>query len=171
MLGNHDGGYWAGPRGGFRGTGEVSRLLEASGVRLLANRSADLTPNGAALRIVGVGDLWAEEIDAGKAFAGAGVRCPTVLLSHNPDSKSVLGDRDWDVMLSGHTHGGQVVMPFAGLSPAPVVDREYVAGLKRWRDRWIHVSRGVGNVGGVRFNCRPEVTLLRLVPSPQLMRQ
>ena len=68
-------------------------------------------------------------------------------------------------MLSGHTHGGQVVMPITGANPAPVSDRRYVEGLKPWRDRWIHVSRGVGSIKGVRFNCRPEVTLLRLVCS------
>jgi len=44
------------------------------------------------------------------------------------------------------------------------MDREYIAGLKRWQNRWIHVSRGVGNLHGVRFNCRPEVTRIHLLP-------
>jgi hypothetical protein len=43
---------------------------------------------------------------------------------------------------------------------APVMDKRYVAGLGNWGSRQIHVTRGVGNVGGVRFGCRPEVSLL-----------
>ena len=63
-------------------------------------------------------------------------------------------------MLSGHTHGGQVIVPVYGPRYAPVIDKNYVAGLKPWRDRRIHMTRGVGNLGGVRFRCRPEVSLL-----------
>jgi predicted MPP superfamily phosphohydrolase len=85
------------------------------------------------------------------------------LLSHNPDTKVFVADYRCDLMLSGHTRGGQVVAPVLGISPAPVWDRRYVAGLKRWRDRWIHISRGIGNIRGVRFNCRPEVTRIRLM--------
>jgi predicted MPP superfamily phosphohydrolase len=164
VLGNHDGGSWSATRGGFHTTAEVAQIVESSGVQLLANRSRKITCRGAALRIVGVGDVWAEDLDAAKAFNDEDSRCPTILLSHNPDTKELVAEHDWDLMLSGHTHGGQVVVPLIGLSPAPVIDREYIAGLKRWRNRWIHISRGVGNMHGVRFNCRPEVTRIHLLP-------
>jgi predicted MPP superfamily phosphohydrolase len=65
-------------------------------------------------------------------------------------------------MLSGHTHGGQVIVPFEGQRYAPVADKRYVAGLRPWGARQIHVTRGVGNVGGVRFRCRPEVSILTI---------
>src|SRR5262249_19925526 len=165
VLGNHDGGLWSASRGGFHTTAEVARIVESSGVYLLANGSHKITCRGAALRIVGVGDVWADDLDAAKAFTEQDSQCPTVLLSHNPDTKELVAEHDWDLMLSGHTHGGQVVVPLIGLSPAPVMDREYIAGLKRWRNRWIHVSRGVGNAFGVRFNCRPELTRIHLVPA------
>ena len=164
VLGNHDGGLWSASSGGFQTTAEVAHIIESSGVHLMTNRSHNITCRGAALRIVGVGDVWADDLDAAKAFKEEDSRCPTILLSHNPDTKALVGDYDWDLMLSGHTHGGQVVIPLIGLNPAPVIDREYIAGLKRWRNRWIHISRGVGNAHGVRFNCRPEVTRLHLLP-------
>lgn len=165
VLGNHDGGVWAESDGGFRGTEEVTRLLESSGIQVLENRSLRVQCNGAELQLAGVGDFWAANIDIESAFADTDSRYPTILLSHNPDTKVLFAKLDWELMLSGHTHGGQVVMPVLGLCHAPVEDKHYLQGLKPWRNRWIHVSRGVGNVLGVRFNCRPEVTKLRLLPA------
>jgi len=164
VLGNHDGGSWAGKGGGHQTTTQVRRMLENSGAQVLINRTAKLTCNGATLQMVGVGDLWAGEIEPAQAFEHADPALPTVLLSHNPDSKALLGDYAWDLMLCGHTHGGQVVVPVVGLNPAPVRDREYIAGLKPWNGRRIHISRGIGSIRGIRFNCRPEVTKLHLLP-------
>jgi uncharacterized protein len=107
--------------------------------------------------------LWAEEMNPQNAFAKARGELRTILLSHNPDSKVDLGSYRWDLMLSGHTHGGQLYLPIIGTPFAPVRDKRYVAGLKAWRDRWIHVTKGVGNLHGLRFNCRPEVSLLRVL--------
>ena len=91
-----------------------------------------------------------------------GDEVPTLLLAHNPDTKDVAWPFAWDAMLSGHTHGGQVVLPWIGPPFVPVEDRRFIAGLHSWRDRWIYTTRGVGNILGVRVNCRPEVTLLEV---------
>ena len=105
--------------------------------------------------------MWAGDLHPTLAFTKRhGTDIPTILLSHNPDSKAMLYPHHWDLILCGHTHGGQVVAPGLGLSPAPVWDRRYIAGLNRWKGRWIHVSRGVGNVAGVRFNCRRSRALI-----------
>ena len=164
VLGNHDGGLWAAGAGGYGTPLEVTTLLERSGIAVLTNRMQSLTVRGQKLQVLGVGDMWSGELHAALAFEQAKPDVPTVLLSHNPDSKALLASYDWDVMLSGHTHGGQVVVPGIGASPAPVWDRGDISGLKTWRGRWIHISRGVGSIAGVRFNCRPEVTHLRLEP-------
>ena len=87
---------------------------------------------------------------------------PIIVLSHNPDSKDILGDYPWDMMLCGHTHGGQLYLPILGTPFAPVKDHRYVHGLKAWNDRLIHTTSGIGNLFGMRFNCRPEVSLLTL---------
>jgi hypothetical protein len=161
VLGNHDGGKWSATRGGFPTSGKVARMVERAGIELLSNRSVGL---GCGLQLVGLADLWSGDLDAERAFKEADPESLTILLAHNPDSKALAAKYGWSLMLSGHTHGGQVVAPILGFCPAPVKDRRYIRGLKPWRDRWIHVSCGVGNISGVRFNCRPEVTLLHLLP-------
>ena len=60
-------------------------------------------------------------------------------------------------------HGGQLRLPIIGTPFAPVRDKRFVEGLHRWEERWIHITRGVGNLHGVRINCPPEVSLLTLV--------
>jgi uncharacterized protein len=161
-LGNHDGGIWSVKIGGFEDTSVVRGLLSAGNVSLLHNRSELLNVRGQSIRLAGVPDLWSRGIDGDRTFESARSGEPTVLLAHNPDTKDELADRPWDVMLSGHTHGGQVLVPLVGTRFVPVRDKRFIAGLKQWNGRQVYVSRGVGSVGGVRVNCRPEVTVLDL---------
>ncbi len=163
VLGNHDGGEWAGNRGGYADHAVVDDLLVRAGITVLHNRAITVETGGKRLRLAGVGDLWSREFLPAQSFAHAEPKIPTVLLAHNPDSKDAVAHYPWNLMLSGHTHGGQILVPFVGPRFAPVKDLRYVAGLKPWRDRLIYVSRGVGNWAGVRFRCRPEVSVLDLV--------
>ncbi len=167
-LGNHDGGPWAAAKiGGFPDTKLVRQLLANSGIALLHNRSELLRLNGQQLRLTGVGDLWNEEVDGAAAFADVrpGTGTVSVLLAHNPDTKDLVPNYPWDVMLSGHTHGGQVLVPIVGTRFVAVKDKRFVSGLHRWNNRFIYTTRGVGNLAGVRLNCRPEVSVLDLTPS------
>lgn len=161
-MGNHDGGRWMARFGGYRDTSVVCGLLDSAGVTPLINSSQLLQVRGQSVRLVGVADLWSHKVDGASAFRDVQPGEAAVLLAHNPDTKSVLADRPWDLMLSGHTHGGQVVLPLVGAHFVPVRDKRFIAGLKPWNGRQVYVSRGVGNVGGVRVNCRPEVTVLDL---------
>jgi predicted MPP superfamily phosphohydrolase len=164
VYGNHDGGRWSRSRGGDATVERVARLLDGAGVTILDNASASIETSGGPLRLIGVADLWSGRFDPGVAFAAVArdEAIPTVLLAHNPDTKDRVGDRAWDLMLSGHTHGGQVVIPFIGPPFVPVHDRRFIAGLNPWGRRWIYTTRGVGNLYGIRINCRPEVTILEL---------
>lgn len=163
-LGNHDGGVYSGRPERFRAPNhvEVRQLLERSGVMCLQNEPADFVAGNRRLRLVGVGDLWSRELRAEEAFARVPPDSATLLLMHNPDGKDAVAAFRWHLALCGHTHGGQLRLPWFGTPFAPVRDHRYVAGLNRWRDRWIYTTRGVGNLHGVRFNCRPEVSLLTL---------
>lgn len=161
-LGNHDGGRWAAGYGGFSDTASVRAVLAASGITLLHNSSRTVELKGGALQVAGLGDAWAGECQPDQVLPRLTDASPVLLLSHNPDTKEMLRPYRWDLMLCGHTHGGQMRLPLIGTPFAPVRDKRYVQGLHLWEDRWLHVTRGVGNLHGARFNCRPEISLLTL---------
>jgi predicted MPP superfamily phosphohydrolase len=163
-LGNHDGGSWAITRRGSGTSLAVRQLLSAAGITCLLNQQTVLKIRDREIELVGLGDLWSRECRPQQVLqlSGRNEHPLRVVLSHNPDSKELLAPYDWDVLLCGHTHGGQVGLPFFAKHFAPVVDKKYIRGLHRWDNRWLHISRGVGNLYGLRFNCRPEATLLRI---------
>lgn len=162
-LGNHDGGRWA-RRSGYADSSNVRELLARAKIPVLYNELVPFEHAKGRLMLAGLGDWWADEMDEARAFQGharkAGV--PTVLLSHNPDTKDELAAQPWDLMLSGHTHGGQLSLPVIGEPFAPVRDKRYVRDLHRIGDKWLHITAGVGCLHTARFNCRPEISLLTL---------
>ncbi|MDM8558320.1 phosphodiesterase YaeI [Candidatus Parabeggiatoa sp. HSG14] len=164
-LGNHDGGSWAIKHNGYPDTSMMHRLLKESGIVCLQNAVQQVTILKQSFYIVGLGDLWAEEFEPEKAFSQLSPipNKPVIVLSHNPDCKKLIKEYSWDLMLCGHTHGGQFVMPILGTTPfAPVRDHRFVTGLHTWQEHQIHITRGIGNVKGVRFNCRPEISVLEI---------
>ena len=119
----------------------------------------------ARLRICGVGDLWTDRQDLKTALGDATPGDAVLLLSHNPDFVETIRDRRVGLVLSGHTHGGQIVLPGYG---APVVPsrygQKYLYGLVQGPCCQVFVTRGVGTVTPpVRFLCRPEIVLITLV--------
>lgn len=160
-LGNHDGGDWSGARGGYADPELVCALLQGAGIRVLRNEHARFERDDRQLQLVGVNDLWSGGLDPRRAYEDVDPDGgPILLLCHNPDAKTQLADYPWKVMLAGHTHGGQLRIPLVGTPFAPVRDKRYVDGLRTWGTRWIQVTRGVGNLHHLRFNCRPEIVLL-----------
>lgn len=165
-LGNHDGGRWAGRARGYADPAHVVSLFDESGIRFLFNERVTERAAGCELDLVGLGDLWSGDCRPQNVRDFRSKKRPTLVLSHNPDSKELLRPFAWDLLLCGHTHGGQLVIPFLGLRPfLPVRDKTFPEGLRRWEGRWVHITRGVGNLHGLRFNCRPEASLLDLVPA------
>jgi predicted MPP superfamily phosphohydrolase len=163
-LGNHDGGAWAKRRYGYPDTAQVSTLLHKSGVQLLHNSAEPVHVKGWRFNILGLGDYWAGDMQPDLAFEHAtGSDSVTIALAHNPDSIQELNPYRWDLMLCGHTHGGQLRLPVLGTPFAPVKDHRFVEGLHNCNGRWVHITRGVGNLLGIRINCPPEVSLITLV--------
>ncbi len=166
-VGNHDGGSWAGRGHGYTTTKKVSELLNSSGIRLLFNQKHNAVIRAEKLTIVGLGDLWSQDCKPEEILRiKREEENPILVLSHNPDSKELLKKFDWDVMFCGHTHGGQLVVPIIGARPfLPVQDTSFPEGLREIEGKHIHITRGIGNLHGMRFNCRPEISILNLKPT------
>lgn len=164
-LGNHDGGRWAAYSFGLGTPEQALWLLREANITCLINQARALTVRGRRIMLIGLGDLWAGMCDPGPAFSQVKPLdpAPRILLSHNPDTTQILRPFNWDAMLCGHTHGGQLRLPFLGAPFAPVEDKRFIEGLHRWENRWLYITRGVGNLHGVRINCRPQVSIVDLV--------
>lgn len=162
VMGNHDGKYHRGHS--LSAAMLIERKLNEVGVRTLFNRAVEVTVKDTDLRIAGLGDLWHDEVRPAECLKRAGEKDrPTLLLAHNPDTKMDVGGYAWDVMFSGHTHGGQLVIPILNWRPfLPVDDKSMVEGIYPWEGRHIHITRGVGCLHGMRINCPPEISLVDL---------
>jgi predicted MPP superfamily phosphohydrolase len=163
-IGNHDGGQWAGWSHGYKDFTIVKNLLIDSGITFLFNSSVIKEIKGHTIEIAGLGDLWSGDLKPEKVLKSKSIREHAVIvLSHNPDCKTDLKAYDWDLMLCGHTHGGQFKVPLLNLAPfAPVRDKDFVDGLYIWNNRYIYITRGVGNLHGMRCNCRPQVSIVTI---------
>ena len=140
------------------------RALAENDLTELTNAGVWLERGGSRLRLCGVDDWATGRPDLRRALGDARSDDACLLLSHNPDFVEHIRDPRVDLVLSGHTHGGQVVLPLIG---APVTasryGQKYVRGLVQGPSARVYVSRGVGTIGPpVRLGCPPEVTLLTL---------
>ena len=114
--------------------------------------------------IGGAGDYWKDRLRIDDTFASSDERDCRILLSHNPDSVDEQFDTPLSLVLSGHTHGGQVVIPFLGPPVLPVKNKNYSSGLISAAKTKLFISKGIGWSGlPVRFNCHPEIAILELV--------
>ena len=91
----------------------------------------------------------------------------TILLAHEPDFADYVAAHPVSVQLSGHSHGGQIRLPFIGSPYLPELARKYPWGLRRVGGLNLHTNCGLGTIElPIRWNCPPEVTLIRLVYRP-----
>jgi len=164
VLGNHDAGVYASHHRPDRTKlAAVRDALTRAGARTLENEAVEIARGEDRIQVCGLGDLWTGAFEPERLPARRdGV--PAMALSHNPDTAPDLAARGVEVVLSGHTHGGQVSLPFVGPPRLPVRRRDLAAGLCRLGDTSVYVNRGVGWLRRIRFGVRPEVSLLRLRP-------
>ncbi len=143
---------------------QIRAALERHRIPDLTNRGLWLENRGSEIRLCGVGDLWEDQQDLEAALGEAEHRDAAILLSHNPDYVEQIHDQRVGLVLSGHTHGGQVVFPFAGAPFVPSrYGEKYLHGLVRTPTTQVFVARGIGTITPpVRFRCRPEIVLIAL---------
>lgn len=158
VVGNHD------------NKGSTSDVLYKKGIPVLINRHIPLYRKKDYLFIAGIDDLWEGEVDLEATLKGMDNK-PKILLSHNPDIMEMIQYRDIDFIIAGHTHGGQVNLPFYG---SPVTSSKfcirYASGLFHEGKTVMYVNKGIGtSCLPIRFCARPEITLFTLRNSSQIV--
>jgi predicted MPP superfamily phosphohydrolase len=155
VLGNHD----------FQVDPELmTRALQAQHIRVLRNAHHSLRLGSAPLWLVGVDDLWWNCDDLPAALRAVPARDPKILLCHNPLGIQRAATHGIDLVLSGHTHGGQVRLPVVGsVYGRSKLGQRFVEGWNRLQSTQIYVSRGIGKVlVPLRLGCPSEIACLRL---------
>jgi len=154
-------------RGNWDGWLHVPRL-EGTGVRELKGEGARLEVRGTTLWIAGI--PVGSPVAPDRVLAAAPPGALRIMLCHWPEDAEAAPPGAFDLCCAGHTHGGQITLPFYGMPLAmSEADRKYQRGLYRLGPGWLYVNRGIGMEGGrgiprVRFGSRPEVTVIDLVP-------
>jgi uncharacterized protein len=164
VLGNHD--FYT------RQPDTITRRLEDAGIRTLRNERVAIRKNGAFFHLLGIDDAGtgkqaAQRFD--RAIGNTSAQIPRIMVCHRPYFFEEAAERRIQLMLSGHTHGGQLVFGRFGrtaITPA-ALSSHYVWGRYQLADSQMYVSRGIGTVAvPVRLNCPPEITRI-VIRSPK----
>jgi predicted MPP superfamily phosphohydrolase len=155
VLGNHD--YWTNPDA-------VREMLYASGINELTNSVVTVSHDNAKLHLCGVDDIWEGDVRLEEVVEKLTDDSSAIMLAHEPDFADASAKTGrFDLQLSGHSHGGQVVAPFYGPLILPYLGQKYPSGLYRVGGMFQYTNRGVGMIDPpVRVNCRPEITIFTL---------
>ena len=159
IMGNHD---------ALVGAHAITDALHLHGIPVLANTSVAIERNGQRLWLAGIKDALEGRPNLTAALPAARnpQNEPVILLAHEPDFADWVVGHKVALTLSGHTHGGQIRIPFLPPVLLPDMGRKYVEGLFRLSDGMqLYVNRGIGAVNlPFRFRCPAEITLLTLQP-------
>ena len=158
VLGNHD--HWIGAE-------DIRRVMDESSILELENDVYTIKRGDAMLHIAGVDSITLEKHDLDAVLEKLPETGPAILLAHEPDfaDKSAATGR-FSLQLSGHSHGGQMVIPGFGTPFRGSQFRKYPLGEYKVGDMIQYTNRGLGtNVFWIRINCPPEITLMKLQSS------
>jgi predicted MPP superfamily phosphohydrolase len=159
-MGNHD--Y-------FTDGEEMASALEQAGLTVLRNRGVSIRRDDAVLYVAGVDDTWTKRNDLDRALADRPAAASTLLLAHDPVLFPDAAKRGVDLTLSGHTHGGQIGVPFFArrFNLARVITR-FTTGLYRMGAAALYVNRGLGTTGmPIRLAVPAEIAVLTLRCAPR----
>lgn len=141
---------------------ELIELLKQTPFQLLNNTTKRVAYQGMWMNICGLEEYSLGRFDPVTAFKDYDVRYPGIVLSHNPDTLEILKHYPGDLILSGHTHGGQVNLPGLWKRFTRIEHVQFKQGLKRIAKKWAYINRGISSVMKFRWFAAPELTLLTL---------
>jgi hypothetical protein len=154
VMGNHDAATDA---------ARVTRTLRSQGIQVLSNQSIPIESKGARFWLSGVDDVLDGKPDLPATLRKVPPGEATILLAHEPDYADYVARYPVDLQLSGHTHGGQIRLPFLRPLYLPELAKKYIWGLYKIGGLALYTNPGLGTVGvPLRLNCPPEITLLTL---------
>lgn len=155
VLGNHD--HWT-------KSGAVRAMLKDSGIMELNNSIFTISRGNEHLHLCGVDDVWEKDARLDEVIEKLPDDAAAILLAHEPDFADISAKTGrFDLQVSGHSHGGQVVIPFMGPPVLPYLGQKYHTGLYQVGNMLQYTNRGVGMaMPPVRFNCPPEITVFTL---------
>ena len=161
IFGNHD---------IFAGEQQVGEALRSNGITVLRNSFVPIERQGARFWLAGLDDPVCGQPDPEQTIPSSiqnRPREPIILMCHAPDYVDELrtqaAGQAISLVLSGHTHGGQIRLPFIGPLHLPPGGEKYVQGMFNLGAMKLYVNRGIGSVGvPFRFDCRPEITFFKL---------
>jgi uncharacterized protein len=157
IYGNHDhGGY---------GTETYRKLMEHAGFKLLMNETSTIEKSGERLILAGIDDAMLGRPDLHQTLASLSVEDYVIVMAHEPDLADNVARYGVDLQLSGHSHGGQVQLPFIGPLITPPLAKKYYDGMYSIGENamQLYVNRGIGTTREpYRFLCVPELTVFTL---------
>jgi uncharacterized protein len=155
VLGNHD--YWTNSEA-------IREMFRRCGITDLTNAAFALSRENEVLYFCGVDDIRHGDVRLDDVILQLEENRAAILLVHEPDfADTSAATGKFDLQISGHTHGGQIVIPYYGPPVLPVSGRKYPSGLYKVGDMYQYTNRGVGtDTVAVRINCPPEITLFVL---------
>jgi uncharacterized protein len=156
VLGNHD--YWG------LGSDLIRHTIAEAGMIDLNNAVHTIERDGALLHLAGVDSARERMARLDVTLRKLPKDGPSILLAHEPDFADISAATGrFSMQLSGHSHGGQVVLPLLGPPRLPPMGKKYPAGLYNVHGMHLYTNRGLGVVGlPLRFLCRPEITVITL---------
>ena len=151
VLGNHD-------------LNSLEKSLEENDIVILNNENRKIFQGDGSAYLIGVNDPDTHRDNLGKAMLGAEENIPKILLAHSPDIIDDIGDKKIDLILVGHTHGGQVKIPFITPFWVPTeYHGKFASGLFEIDNTYMYVNKGIGMTAlQMRFNCPPEIAVIEL---------
>ncbi|MBA3722498.1 MAG: UDP-2,3-diacylglucosamine diphosphatase LpxG [Parachlamydiaceae bacterium] len=137
-------------------------LLNETPFQLLHNTSTLVKYRNGFINISGMGEYTLGQSIVDKTFTNYNSLYPGIILMHNPDAAKLTTNYPGDLILAGHTHGGQINLPLIWKKFTQIENPQWKRGLKKIGDKWLYISRGLGSIMNFRWFSMPEITLITL---------